>query len=41
MRISGLPALLLYSSLHNFYQRVTTADQQQLVLARMQISKGN
>jgi hypothetical protein len=30
-----------YPSLHDFYQKVATADQQQLVLSRTHIAKGN
>jgi hypothetical protein len=30
-----------YPSLHDFYQKVATADQQQLVLTRAQVAKGN
>jgi hypothetical protein len=30
-----------YPSLHDFYQKVATADQQQLVLTRSQAAKGN
>ena len=30
-----------YSSLHDFYQKVATADQQQLVLSRASAAKGN
>jgi hypothetical protein len=30
-----------YGDLHDFYQKVSTADQQQLVLTRAQIAKGN
>lgn len=30
-----------YSDLHDFYQKVATADQQQLVLTRAQVVKGN
>ena len=30
-----------YPSVHDFYQKVATADQQQLVLTRAQIAKGN
>lgn len=30
-----------YGDLHDFYQKVATADQQQLVLTRAQIAKGN
>jgi hypothetical protein len=30
-----------YSNLHDFYQKVATADQQQLVLTRLPIAKGN
>jgi hypothetical protein len=30
-----------YSDLHDFYQKVATADQQQLVLTRAQVAKGN
>jgi len=30
-----------YSDLHDFYQKVATADQQQLVLTRTPIAKGN
>jgi hypothetical protein len=30
-----------YPSLHDFYQKVATADQQQLVLARAPVAKGN
>ncbi|MGC1421824.1 MAG: DUF3857 domain-containing protein [Terracidiphilus sp.] len=30
-----------YGDLHDFYQKVATADQQQLVLTRAQVAKGN
>jgi hypothetical protein len=30
-----------YPDLHDFYQKVATADQQQLVLTRTPIAKGN
>lgn len=30
-----------YGDLHDFYQKVATADQQQLVLTRSQVAKGN
>jgi hypothetical protein len=30
-----------YDSLHDFYQKVATADQQQLVLTRASVAKGN
>jgi hypothetical protein len=30
-----------YSDLHDFYQKVATADQEQLVLTRSQVAKGN
>jgi hypothetical protein len=30
-----------YSSLHDFYLKVAAADQQQLVLARAPLAKGN
>jgi hypothetical protein len=30
-----------YPSLHDFYQKVATADQQQLVLTRVPVAKGN
>jgi len=30
-----------YGDLHDFYQKVATADQQQLVLTRVQVAKGN
>ena len=30
-----------YPSLHDFYQKVATADQQQLVLTRATVAKGN
>jgi hypothetical protein len=30
-----------YGDLHNFYQKVATADQEQLVLTRSQVAKGN
>ena len=30
-----------YSGLHDFYQKVATADQQQLVLTRAAVAKGN
>ena len=30
-----------YDSLHDFYQKVATADQQQLVLSRAAVAKGN
>jgi hypothetical protein len=30
-----------YGDLHDFYQKVATADQQQLVLTRSQAAKGN
>ena len=30
-----------YGALHDFYQKVATADQQQLVLTRAQVAKGN
>ncbi len=30
-----------YGDLHDFYQKLATADQQQLVLTRSQAAKGN
>jgi hypothetical protein len=30
-----------YSALHDFYQKVATADEQQLVLDRAPVAKGN
>ena len=30
-----------YGDLHDFYQKVATADQQQLVLTHSQVAKGN
>ncbi len=30
-----------YASLHDFYQKVATADQQQLVLTRAPVAKGD
>jgi hypothetical protein len=30
-----------YANLHDFYQKVATADQQQLVLTRTPAAKGN
>jgi hypothetical protein len=30
-----------YAELHDFYQKVATADQQQLVLTRTQVAQGN
>jgi hypothetical protein len=30
-----------YGDLHDFYQKIATADQQQLVLTRAQVAKGN
>jgi hypothetical protein len=30
-----------YGDLHDFYQKVAIADQQQLVLTRTQVAKGN